>query len=346
VSAKGVPATQVPLYQDGAWGFGTGVFQVAVTKNAPNMAARIYVGDSYTNWPYIVLNVEGGTPLALDTSATPFGAYTLTGADANGDGKWDISISSGYVWVVNGIDVTSAGMGGLPSVPQLAAPGRASLDGEVVAGSHLAPIVSAAIDRLAAAGNLTPAQVAQLQRVRFEVGDLPAGNLGAHAGGVIRLDADADGMGWFVDATPNDDAEFTPTSATQGVGGRGVDLLTVVMHELSHELGAIDLDADFAADSLMTESLGAGVRRLPNGGSWALSVGVTTTDVSLWLDEAEAVADEAAVADRPAAVVARDEWAWSAAPALDTAVDGWVTADVPALRPDWFGDDLGGVAVG
>jgi hypothetical protein len=341
VSAKGVPATQVPLYQDGAWGFGTGVFQVAVTKNAPNMAARVYVGDSYTNWPYIVLSAEGGTPLPLNTSATPFGAYTLTGADANGDGKWDISISSGYVWVINGIDVTSAGMGGLPSVPQLAAPGRASLGGEVVSGSQLAPIVSAAIDRLAAAGNLTPAQVAQLQRVRFEVADLPAGNLGAHAGGVIRLDADADGRGWFVDATPNDDAEFTPTSATQGVGGRGVDLLTVVMHELSHELGAIDLDADFAADALMTESLGAGVRRLPNGGSWALSV-----DVSLWLDEVERGADVAVVADRPAAAVARDEWAWSDVPALDAAGDGWVTADVPALRPDWFGDDLGGVAVG
>src|SRR5258708_2856882 len=40
-------------------------------------------------------------------------------------------------------------------------------------------------------------------------------------------------------------------------------LLTVVMHELGHELGLPDLDSPADASSLMALEIGAGLRRLP-----------------------------------------------------------------------------------
>ena len=56
----------------------------------------------------------------------------------------------------------------------------------------------------------------------------------------VRLDVDAAGLGWFVDVTPGDDAEFTSLpGATQLVATDGeaigrMDLLTAVMHEIGH----------------------------------------------------------------------------------------------------------------
>jgi hypothetical protein len=150
-----------------------------------------------------------------------------------------------------------------------------------------------------------------------------------------------------VDSTPADDAEFTPTSATQGVGrgaaAGGVDLLTVVMHELSHELGADDLNPSVVPDSLMTETLGAGVRRLPNGGTWALSV--ERGPAYLWLDEAEKPA-------RMEASVGPPSQTWSPVwqgtePQAALAVVAGEAERGPELAPDWFPlEFLGGVAVG
>ena len=111
-----VPASPANLFRDGAWGSGTGVFQVAVTPSQTNLAVRIYVGDSFMNWSGISLTVEGNTGGVVfpDTNANPFFSYVLAGSDSNGDGVWNISISSGDVWVVNGIDVATGGVGNLP----------------------------------------------------------------------------------------------------------------------------------------------------------------------------------------------------------------------------------------
>ena len=308
---------------------------------------------------------------------TPFVSYVLSGNDANGDGKWDITISSGYIWVVNGIDIAAGPSTNLPSSPQRAAAGPGVLSGNVLTTSELAPVVSAAVARLTSAGHLSPSQVTQLLSVRFVIGDLrSAGELGEHTGGLVTLDATAGGRGWFIDSTPFDDSEFSPTSATQGVGrgtaGKGVDLLTVVMHELSHELGATDLNAGVVGDSLMSETLGAGVRRLPTGGSWALSVDVPVADVVnrvspyLWLDAETptlALTDE-----RPVAALGRSEQVWADVPVLagvsvgtsgtgraavpvlagvSVGTSGTGRSAVPVLHPDWFGnDEIGGIEVG
>ena len=97
--------------------------------------------------------------------------------------------------------------------------------------------------------------------------DLPGAELGKYEGGVIYLDRDAAGHGWFVDPTPTMDEEFADLGterqmhavAPQAVDR--IDLLTVVEHELGHVAGLGDLDATL--DVLMAGQLPTSVRRLP-----------------------------------------------------------------------------------
>jgi hypothetical protein len=78
--------------------------------------------------------------------------------------------------------------------------------------------------------------------------------LGRAEDGVIWVDDNAAGWGWFVDRTPRSDAEFT-RRGNQGEQNR-MDLLTVLTHEVGHLLGQ-----DHAATGVMQETLAAGTRR-------------------------------------------------------------------------------------
>ena len=80
--------------------------------------------------------------------------------------------------------------------------------------------------------------------------------LGQAADGVIWLDDNAAGWGWFVDRTPRDDSEFA-TPGDQGEQGR-MDLLTVLTHEVGHLLGH-----DHEAGGVMAETLAPGTRQTP-----------------------------------------------------------------------------------
>jgi hypothetical protein len=72
--------------------------------------------------------------------------------------------------------------------------------------------VAAAIDLWSSAAALTGGQEETLQNVDVRIADLPGARLGEASGTSITPDINAAGYGWFVDATPRNDVEFTDTT--------------------------------------------------------------------------------------------------------------------------------------
>jgi len=149
------------------------------------------------------------------------------------------------------------------SSPLLAAGGPAArTKAAQLTEAALRPIMAAAIDRWATAG-LSAAQIDVLRHASVTIADLGSSYLGladasTHA---VRVDDDAAGYGWFVDATPRDDAEFR-TPGDKRVRG-WMDLLSVVAHELGHLIG-LDDDRDAAhTGDVMGDALSTGTRRMP-----------------------------------------------------------------------------------
>jgi hypothetical protein len=92
--------------------------------------------------------------------------------------------------------------------------------------------------------------------LKIEVTDLPTGQLaeatltgyntnGLPNSGTLTLDTDGNGLGWFIDTTPDDNTEFdqnlstTAFRATTGAASGKYDLLTTILHELGHLNGII-----------------------------------------------------------------------------------------------------------
>jgi len=344
---------QQPLYRDAAYGTGTATFAVGVVPGAA-VNARAYVGDAYTNWAGITLQMEGGPLVSADTAANPFWSYLLTGSDANNDGVVTISIHNATnPWVLNGLDIRAAADGALPpsigpgAAPQLAAEGAARAGAAAtLTAEQVAPIFAEAVRRWEATG-LSVSQRALLRSATFEIGDLGMGGhlgLTSLGGNLVRLDDDGAGRGWFVDATPGDDAEFasafglTQLSATDRGAARGYDLLTVVMHELGHTLGLDSVDASVSPHDLLTATLPLGVRRLPTP---------SAAPVKLWVsEESRATAGTwdtpvARSAPRPATAMESSRTVAT----MDLPVLASATPPATEAAPDDDAWTLGGIAV-
>jgi hypothetical protein len=151
--------------------------------------------------------------------------------------------------------------------------------------SQLNSIVSAAEQRWLATG-LDAGQQNALQNLTFTVGSLGGGALGVFSNNQIIIDANAAGEGWFVDATPLDDVEFSNqlsssrrTAEPFTAAGAHIDLLTTVMHEIGHGLGLADKVTPADRENVMYAYLNVGERRLPQAGQAAGAVpGSITTE--------------------------------------------------------------------
>jgi hypothetical protein len=117
-------------------------------------------------------------------------------------------------------------------------------------------IVPEAIARWAAAG-IDPARLGALGQVAVGIADFPGPWLGMAFPGAIWIDQNAAGYGWYLGAAPPDNAAFPAVPGSPAYGK--VDLLTVVTHELGHELGFDDTDGG----GVMGTFLAPGTRRLP-----------------------------------------------------------------------------------
>lgn len=134
---------------------------------------------------------------------------------------------------------------------------------------QLAPIVQEAYSRLDIL--LGPQATASLDDINVQIADLGGETLGQASGNTIVIDDDAAGYGWFVDETPEDDAEFSRREGTdqfmaalsdEALGK--VDLLSAVMHEMGHLLGLEHDDAisdDDDEGDIMSAILEPGLRR-------------------------------------------------------------------------------------
>ncbi|MES2098160.1 MAG: Ig-like domain-containing protein, partial [Pseudomonadota bacterium] len=236
-----------------------------------------FVGGSNAVADVELSNFNAGTFLNLSRNGSASGTAALVVADDNvGTPSVDTTGGSGTTSLVNT----------LPTLPPAVAPLQLAPGGVGSSGHPSSPsgliemqltqadidaVLASAIARWEATG-LTAAQTAALHSVSVTVGDLGGTDLGLSTPGHITLDATALGHGWFVDSTPNDDAEFTVNSAgtlytapDQTPAGH-VDLLTAVMHELGHQIGLEDNYAGSVAGDVMYGYIADGSRRLPMAG--------------------------------------------------------------------------------
>ena len=202
---------------------------------------------------------ENLTAVTTVTSADPDGGVPVYGIAGGADAAWfSIDDSSGALTFVaapdyenpgdvganNVYDVTvqiSDGKGGMDTqsiavhvtdVPEMTAQGPApvTISTPLLSEAELAPIVEMAMVNWEEALGFNGFDI--LGDVQVTIGDLSGDALGATFGNTIVIDVNAAGYGWFVDATPGDNSEFL-----NGSGPSGMDLLTVVMHEMGHVLG-------------------------------------------------------------------------------------------------------------
>ncbi len=163
-----------------------------------------------------------------------------------------------------------------PATPQMALNGQGPGSSEVVKPDELTPLLAVAIAHWVAAG-ASAAQKAQMEyaAAHIIIDDLPNSGFLANSDehGIITIDGNAAGWGWFIDSTPADNAEFHTTTvpnqlmANGGNAASHIDLLTVLVHELGHVIGL----ADSTSAGVMNVALDAGERRLPDPADVALA---------------------------------------------------------------------------
>lgn len=121
-------------------------------------------------------------------------------------------------------------------------------------------VIVAALERWTPSG-LTPSQSAALKALPVDVRDLPGRTLATLTSEGFAIDSTAAGWGWFLDATPWEDVEYVVGSVPTGI-----DLLTVLVHEIGGESGLRDAASPSAEPGVLSlDRMPAQARRVPGG---------------------------------------------------------------------------------
>jgi hypothetical protein len=144
-------------------------------------------------------------------------------------------------------------------------------EGVTITAAQAQQLVASAVARWSQA-DLAPALAALLQTLPVSVLDLPDNLVAAITSKALLLDANAAGWGWFLDASPWEDAEFV-----RGARPRGLDVLTALLHEQGHKVGRADLPS--GEDGRALPTLPARERHVPAGVLFTGQNPVQRTDV-------------------------------------------------------------------
>jgi phosphotransferase system IIA component len=257
------PITYDIFTNDGTAKAGVNYIAVKAGVNAPNSQGTVTFNPGQVVATVTVYAIGGSF---APTVAAPTKTFTVSLSDPLNPGL-----------ALPGSTSTATIIGQTPRPPQLAVGTPTGAPGAALTTNQLAGIVTAAEARWEQTG--VPAT--RFQGVQVQIDNIA--NAGYHVLGntsasdkTITIDATAAGFGWFIDPTPMEDREFqaTPnstnlTAVAPAAVGR-MDLLTVVEHELGHILGYPDLTS--GADTLMSQDLAAGTRRLPIGANAIVSI--------------------------------------------------------------------------
>lgn len=137
-------------------------------------------------------------------------------------------------------------------------------DAAALTAADLDPIVASALQLFQNAG-LSAAQLQSLAATQFVITNLQGNLLGMEDSGTIFLDANAAGYGWFVDASPDQNEEFSGklgslTAIANGPASGKMDLLSTVLHEMGHVIGLDDVHG--SENDVMGDALQLGQRRV------------------------------------------------------------------------------------
>jgi Ca2+-binding RTX toxin-like protein len=269
--------------------FSGGVFVAAGDING-DTRADIVTGAGAGGGPHVIaFNAATGSPLSSFFAYDPAfsGGVRVATADLNRDGRDDIITGAGASGgphlrgfggltsqlVLDTFAFEAGFTGGLfvagaPSsiggASLHAAAGAVEFPGESISDAQLQRLVAAAIGRWQQSG-LSQVHVDRLRGIDVHLADLPGSHLGISYDDAIFIDSNAAGYGWFVDATPEQDEEFsgaTPGLATTGQAQHRMDLLSALVHEFGHVLGLDDLDGEVDPRQVMADELAAGMRRV------------------------------------------------------------------------------------